>query len=140
MKLFHLSVNVLLLFYISYVLVYHKNAIFYKKTGLFLQFCNLSQTGIETQQLLAKSCSSKVLSRYHANIGKEHTIVVHGAIKNALENKHAILMMIDDCHNGRTVRRPIQGTHTCKVDLLATIMIKIIKEASAIPFSSVKLI
>ena len=36
--------------------------------GLFLQFCNLSQTGIETRQLLGTSCSGKVLSRYRANI------------------------------------------------------------------------
>ena len=35
------------------------------------------------------------------------------------------------------VRRPTEGTHTCKVDQKATtIIIKIIKEASAIPFSS----
>ena len=46
--------------------------------GLFLHFCNLSQTGIETQQLLGPlSCLSKVLSRYCANIGKEHTTVVN---------------------------------------------------------------
>ena len=113
---------------------------FQEDKGLFLQFCNLSQTGIKTQRLLGTSCSSKVLSRYHANIDKEHTTVVNDAIKNALENKHAILMMIDDNHNVHTVRRSIQGTHTCKVDLLATIIIKIIKEASAIPFPSVNLI
>ena len=108
--------------------------------GLFLQFCNLSQTGIETQRLLGTSCSSKVLSRYRANIGKEHSTVVNDAIKNALENKHAILMMIDDYHNIHTVRRPRERTHTCKVDHMATIIIKIVKEASAIPFSSVNLI
>ena len=45
--------------------------------GIFLQFCNLSQTGIETQRLLGTSCSSKVLSRYRASIGKEHTTVVN---------------------------------------------------------------
>ena len=36
---------------------------FLQDNGLFLQFCNLSQTGIETQRLLGTSCSSKVLSR-----------------------------------------------------------------------------
>lgn len=71
--------------------------------GLFLQFCNLSQAGIETQRLLGTSCSSKVLSRYHANIGKERLNVVNDAIKKALEQKHAILMMIDDYHNIHTV-------------------------------------
>ena len=45
--------------------------------GIFLQFFNLSQTGIETQRLLGTSCSSKVLSRYRADIGKEHTTVVN---------------------------------------------------------------
>ena len=45
--------------------------------GIFLQFCYLSQTGIENQRLLGTSYSSKVLSRYRANIGKEHTTVVN---------------------------------------------------------------
>ena len=64
--------------------------------SLFSQFCNLSLTGIEAQLLLDISCSSKVLSRYHTNIGKEHTTVVNDTIKNAMENMHAILMMIID--------------------------------------------
>ena len=130
-----------MLFYISCVLVYHKNAVFYKKTVVcFLQLCNLSQTGIETQRLLGTSCSRKVLSRYHANIGKEHTTVVNDAIKNALENKHAIMMIRHDYHNIPTLRRPTEGTHTCKVGHMATIIIKIVKEALVIPFSIVNLI
>ena len=79
--------------------------------GLFLQFCNLSQTGIETQRLLGTSCSSKVLNRYRANIGKEHMSVVNNAIKNALENKHAILMMIDDYHNIHCETTNRRNTH-----------------------------
>ena len=70
----------------------------------FLHFCNLSQTGIETQRLLGTSCSSKVVSRYRANIGKERLNVINNAIKKALEQKHAILMMIDDYHIIHTVR------------------------------------
>ena len=46
-------------------------------SGIFVQFCNLSQTGTESQRLLGTSCSSKVLSRYRADIGKEHTTVVN---------------------------------------------------------------
>ena len=38
------------------------------------------------------------------------------------------------------MRRPIEETHTCEVDHMATIIIKIVKEASAIPLSSVNLI
>ena len=108
--------------------------------GCFLQFCNLSQAGIETQRLLGTSCSSKVLSRYRANIAKERLNVVNNAIKKALEQKHAILMMIDDYHNIHTVRRPTEEGNTCRVDHMATIIIKIVKEAPAVPFSSVNLI
>ena len=98
---------------INYVLVCHKRAIFYKKTmAYFLHFCNLSQTGIETQRLLGTSCSSKVLSRYRANIGKERLNVINNAIKKALEQKHAILMMIDDYHIIHTVRRPTEDGNT----------------------------
>ena len=113
---------------------------FLQDNGLFLQFCNLSQTGIEIQRLLGTSCSSKVLSRYRANIGKERLNVVNNAIKKALEQKHAILMMIDDYHNIHTVRRPTEEGNTCSVDHMATIIIKIVKEAPAVPFSSVNLI
>ena len=107
--------------------------------GLFLQFCNLSQTGIETQRLLGTSCSSSKL-RYRANIDKERLNVVNNAIKKALEQKHAILLMIDDYHNIHTIRRPTEEGNTCRVDHMATIIIKIVKEAPAVPFSSVNLI
>ena len=101
------------LFCINYVLVCHKRAILYKKTmGYFLQFCNPSQTGIETQRLLGRSCSSKVLSRYLANIGKERLNVINSSIKKALEQKHAIFMTIDDHHNIHTVRRPTEEGNT----------------------------
>ena len=87
------------LFCSNYVLVCHKREIFYKKImGCFLQFCNLSQTGIETQRLLGTSCSSKVLSRYR--------------VKKALEQKHAILMMIHDYHSIHTVTRPTEEGNT----------------------------
>ena len=88
------------LFCINYVLVRHKRAIFYKKTMGYFWSCNLSQTGIETRRLLGTSCSSKFLSRYRANIGKERLNVINSAIQKAFEQKHAILMMIDDYHNG----------------------------------------
>ena len=113
---------------------------FLQDNGLFLQFCNLSQTGIEIQRLLGTSCSSKVLSRYRANIGKERLNVVNNAIKKALEQEHAILMMVDDYHNIHTVRRPTEEGNTCRVDHMATIIIKIVKEAPAVPFSSVNFI
>ena len=96
---------------------------FLQDNGLFLQFCNLSQTGIEIQRLLGTSCSSKVLSRYRANIGKERLNVVNNAIKKALEQEHAILMMVDDYHNIHTVRRPTEEGNTCRVDHMATIII-----------------
>ena len=101
------------LFCINYVLGCHKWAIFYKKTMVyFLQFCNLSQTSIETQRILGTSCSSKLLSRYRANIGKERLNVINSAIKKALEQKHAIFMTIDDHHNIHTVRRPTEEGNT----------------------------
>ncbi|CAH3043456.1 unnamed protein product [Porites evermanni] len=78
----------------------------------FLQFCNLSQTSIETQRILGTSCSSKLLSRYRANIGKERLNVINSAIKKALEQKHAIFMTIDDHHNIHTVRRPTEEGNT----------------------------
>ena len=101
------------LFCSNYVLVCHKRAIFCKKImGCFLQFCNLSQTGIETQRLLGTSCSSKVLSRYRVNISKVRLNVIKSAIKKALEQKDAILMMIHDYHNIHTVKRPTEEGNT----------------------------
>ena len=65
---------------------------------------------------------------------------MNGAIKEAIDKKHAILMMIDDYHNIHTIRRPSQENNICKVDHMATVIIKIVKEATAIPISSVNLI
>ena len=64
-------INALLLFYISYVLVYPKNAIFYKKTMVYFNsFVIFPKLGLKPSNFC---CSSKVLHRYRANIGKEHT-------------------------------------------------------------------
>ena len=46
--------------------------------GLSQKFNFLPEdNGVETQRLLGTSCSSKILSRYRANIGKEHTTMVN---------------------------------------------------------------
>ena len=51
----------------------------YKNTMVyFYNFVIFLKLGwIETQRLLGISCSSKVLSRYHANIGKERITLVN---------------------------------------------------------------
>ena len=63
---------------------------FQEDNGLFLKFCNSSQSGIKAQRQLGTSVSSKVISRNRAAIAKEFTI----------------LLMIDDYHNIHTIRRP----------------------------------
>ena len=112
---------------------------FYKKAmGDFCSFAIFSRLALKPSVIWAQVV--QVLRRYRANIGKERLNVVNNAIKKALEQKHAILMMIDDYHNIHTVRRPTEEGNTCRVDHMATIIIKIVKEAPAVPFSSVNLI
>ena len=112
---------------------------FQEDNGLFLSFCNLSQCGIETQRQLGTSVSSKVISRNRAAIARENTSQVNDAIQEAIDKKFTILLMIDDYHNIHTIRRP-QDQGTSKVDHMCTIIIKIVKEVPAIPFSSVNLV
>ena len=113
---------------------------FQEDNGLFLHLSNLTQSGIETQRVLGTSCSSKVVGRNRTTFAKQNLSVVNGAIKEAIDKKHAILMMIDDYHNIHTIRRPSLENNICKVDHMATVIIKIVKEATAIPISSVNLI
>ena len=113
---------------------------FQEDNGLFLQFSNLTQSGLETQRQLGTSCSSKVISRNRHSFSNENFNLVNSAIQDALELKHAILLMIDDYHNIHTIRRPCDEKTTYKVDHMATIIIKIVKEAPAIPVSPVNLI
>ena len=113
---------------------------FQEDNGLFLHLSNLTQSGIETQRVLGTSCSSKVVGRNQTTFAKQNLSVVNGAIKEAIDKKHAILIMIDDYHNIHTIRRPSQENNICKVDHMATVIIKIVKEATAIPISSVNLI
>ena len=71
----HISLNckctVVILYQLLYVLVYPKNAIFYKKTVVYFNsFVIFPKLGLKPSNFC---CSSKVLHRYRANIGKEHT-------------------------------------------------------------------
>ena len=104
---------------------------------LFLKFCNLTQTDLETQCQLGTSCSSKVISRNRVAIAKENLSVCSDVIKEAIE-KYAITLMIDDYHNIHSIQTPTDEA-TSKVDDICTIIIKIVKEATAIPLSSVNL-
>ena len=113
---------------------------FQEDNGLFLKFCNLSQSGIETQRQLGTSVSTKVISRNRAAIAKENLTLCNDAIQEAIDKKFAILLMIDDYHNIHTIRRPQDENATYKVDHMCTIIIKIVKEAPAIEFNSVNLI
>ena len=103
----------------------------------FLQFCNLSQTGIETQRILGTSYSSKLLSRYRANISKERLNVINSAIKKALEQKHAIFMTIDDHHNIKLtyILSEDRQKRETQLDHMATIFIKIVKKVPATNWS-----
>ena len=59
---FHLIVNVLLLFYISYVLVYHKSTIFYKKTMVnFYRFVIFLKLGLKPGDFWAQVVQAKYL-------------------------------------------------------------------------------
>ncbi|XP_078366821.1 uncharacterized protein LOC144650903 isoform X2 [Oculina patagonica] len=113
---------------------------FQEDNGLFLTFCNLTQSGLETQRQLGTSCSSKVITRNRATIAKENLTLSNEAIKEAMDKKYAILLMIDDYHNIHTIRRPTDEEATSKADHMCTIIIKIIKEAPAIPFNLVNLV
>ncbi|KAJ7387356.1 hypothetical protein OS493_004347 [Desmophyllum pertusum] len=113
---------------------------FQEDNGLFLQFSNLTQCGIETQRQLGTSCSSKVISRNRDSISKDNINVVNNAIQEAMDKKQAILMMIDDYHNIHTIRRPCDEKKTYNVDHMCTIIIKIVKEEPAIPVTSINLI
>ena len=62
-------------------------------------------------------------------------------LQEAINKKHAIILMIDDYHNIHTIRRPSNEKFTSKADHMCTIIFKIIvKEVAAIPLSSVNLI
>ena len=113
---------------------------FQEDNGLFLKFCNLSQSGLETQRQLGTSCSSKVISRNRAAIAKENLHLCNDAIQEAINKKHAIILMIDDYHNIHTIRRPSNEKFPSKADHMCTIIFKIVKEVAAIPLSSVNLI
>ena len=104
---------------------------FQEDNGLFLKFCNLSQSGIETQRQLGTSVSSKVISRNHAAIAKQNFQVCNAAIQEAIDKEFTILLMIDDYHNIHTIRRPQEENRAYKVDHMCTI-IKIVKEVPAI--------
>ena len=83
---------------------------------------------------------SKLLDEIEQPLQNKTFSVVNEAIKEAIDKKHAILMMIDDNHNIHTIRRPSEGNNICKVDHMTTVIIKIVKEYTAIPISSVNLI
>ena len=75
---------------------------FQEDNGLFLKFCNSSQSGIEAQRQLGTSVSSKVISRNRAAIAKQNFQVCHDAIAK----EFTILLMIDNYHNIHNIRRP----------------------------------
>ena len=84
--------------------------------------------------------SRKVIARNRHSFSNNNFNLVDAAIQDAMEHKHAILMMINDYHNIHTIRRPCDEKTTYKVDHTATIIIKIVKEAPAIPVSPIHLI
>lgn len=113
---------------------------FQEENGLFLNFCKLSQSGLETQCQLGTSCSSKVISRNQADAAKENLHLCNNAIREAINKKYAIILMIDDYHNIHTIWRPSNEKSTSKADHMCTIIFKIVKEVTAIPLRSVNLI
>ena len=68
-----------------------------------------------------------------------NTNAVNNATRRALEQKHTILLMMDDYHNVHPLRRLTEETIR-KVSHMAAIIIKNVKHAPAIPVSSVILI
>lgn len=88
---------------------------------------------------MGTSVSSKVISRNRAAIAKQNFQVCNDAIQEAINKEFTILLMIDDYHNIHTIRRPQEEKRVYKVDHMCTIIIKIVKEVPAIPFSSVNL-
>ena len=128
-----------MLFYTSYVLAILKNVIFFKKKMVyFLSFVIYSK--VETQRQLGTSVSSRVISRNRAAIAKQNFQVCNDAIQEAIDKEFTILLMIDNYHNIHTIRRPQEENRAYKEDHMCTIIIKIVKEVHAIPFSSVNLI
>ena len=79
---------------------------FQEDNGVFLKFCNSSQSGIEAQRQLGTSVSSKVISRNRAAIAKQNFQECNDAIQEAIAKEFTILFMIDDYHNIHTIRRP----------------------------------
>ena len=112
---------------------------FQEDNGLFLKFCNVTQSVLETQRQLGTSCSSKVITRNRSSLAKVNQKQCNDAITEAIQKKFPILLMIDDYHNIHTIRRPTDQ-FTSKADHMCTIIVKIIKEATAIPFSSISLV
>ena len=120
-------------------MVFHRNVIFQEDNGFLLKFCNVTQSGLETQRQLGTSCSSKVITRNRSSLGKVNQKQCNDAITEAIQKKFPILLMIDDYHNIHTIRGPTDQA-TSKADHMSTILMKIVKEATAIPFSSTSLV
>ena len=73
---------------------------FQEDNGLFLKFCNVTQSGLGT------SCSSKVRTRNRSSLAKVNQKQCNDAITEAgIQKKFPILLMIDDYHNIHTIRR-----------------------------------
>ena len=77
---------------------------FQEDNGLLLRFCNLTQSGLDTQCQQGTSCSSEVITRNCATIALENGNICNKAIQEAVEKKYTILLMIDDYHNIQTNR------------------------------------
>ena len=116
-------------------MVFHRNVIFQEDNGLLLKLCNVTQSGLETQRQLGTSCSNKVITRNCSSLAKVNQTQCNDAITEAIRKKFPILLMIDDYHNIHTNRGPTDQA-TSKADHMSTILMKIVKEATAIPFSS----
>ena len=81
-----------------------------------------------------------MISRNRAATAKKNLPTYIDAIQEAIEKKYVITLMMDDYHNIHSIRRPSDDRTTSKVNHMCTIIIKIVKEATAIPFNSVDLI
>lgn len=93
----------------------------HEDNGLFVKFCNLLQSGIETT-------SAGNVCQARNGTAKDN---VH-LCNEAIDENFTILLMMEDYHNIHTIRRPQNDHSSYSVDHMCTIIIKTVKEAPAI--------
>jgi len=99
--------------------------------ALYLKSSNINQEGIDTEHNLGHSCSRRTVDSQLHRMAESHFVCFEAFIREAIQNKWLLVLILDDYTSIHTKRRP-QVDKASEAKSMCTIIVKAFKNIPAI--------